>query len=190
MDREERRRRREENARQWEKWLRAAMDQGDVTAAELARRSGGRFNTSHVAHWLTGANTANMEAVLLICQILQRDPVEALRAAGYRALADQVHGLVEEALFGEQLLNARDAEQADEPPAPEIVDLLQQVSQAVARHGEILAAQQRAIGEIRDEIDEVRADVDAVTGEVGITDRALRGHIDDPRAHEYPDSDY
>lgn len=104
--RDERRRRRTATAQQWARWLNEALasHKPPLLPVDLVKRSGGAFQTGHVAHWTNGDNTASAEAVLLIARIVGRDPVEALRAAGHHTLADQIVELVEEAIRGEELL--------------------------------------------------------------------------------------
>lgn len=105
--REERRARRARIAAQWAAWLKDALAHSGMSASEMAARSTGHdaaFQTGHVTHWTKGDNTASAEAVLLIARILERNPVEALRAAGHHDLADQIVEIVEEALRGERLL--------------------------------------------------------------------------------------
>lgn len=104
--RDQRRARNAATARIWATWLIQALKdhQPPLRPADLARMSNGAFGTGHTTKWTNGDNTASAEHVLLIARLLERDPVEALRAAGHHALADQIVRLVHEAIEGERLL--------------------------------------------------------------------------------------
>lgn len=105
-DRNERRARTAATARIWAAWLNRALadHQPPLRPADLARMSNGAFGTGHTTKWTNADNTASAEHVLLIARLLERDPVEALRAAGHHMLADQIVSLVHEAIEGEKLM--------------------------------------------------------------------------------------
>jgi hypothetical protein len=50
--------------------------------------SNGAFGTGHTTKWTNADNTASPEHVLLIARLLNRDGIEALRAAGHHEIAD------------------------------------------------------------------------------------------------------
>lgn len=109
MPREPRDQRRARNARTaqaWASWLNTALLEHEppLRPADLVRKSNGAFGTGHTTKWTNGDNSASPEHVLLIARILDRDPVEALRAAGHHTIADQIVALVQEAIHGEQIL--------------------------------------------------------------------------------------
>jgi hypothetical protein len=81
---------RDQIAKRWAAWLRQALADHEppMSAAELARASGGALDTGKITHWTNGDNTANPESAALVAKLLHTDPAEALRAAGHGDLVD------------------------------------------------------------------------------------------------------
>lgn len=89
--RDERRARLAQAGRQWGHWLRTAMTETTIdtaTLVERARQAGASFDRSNVSKWRAGDNTADPTNVVTIAQVLGRDPVEALHAAGHTTIAE------------------------------------------------------------------------------------------------------
>lgn len=57
------------------------------TLVERAGQGGASFDRSAVSKWRAGDNTADPTNAVIIARVLNRDPAEALRAAGHEALA-------------------------------------------------------------------------------------------------------
>lgn len=86
--RDRRREERAQTAQRWATWLKQALDDAHVTAAELIAKSDGDLESGKVTHWTKADNTASAEGALTVARLLGRDPAQALRAAGHDALAD------------------------------------------------------------------------------------------------------
>lgn len=89
----ERRVRRAKIALQWGQWLTEAMDAENVRTFELVARGGrlgGTFESGGVTHWRNGDNTADADQAVIVARALRRDPIDALRASGHDALADEM----------------------------------------------------------------------------------------------------
>jgi len=196
MDRDAQRSEREERASRWGQWFRPARKDAGLTMREFVLASGGRFSSANVAYWERGDIVPTAENVIVISQILRVDPVTVLRAAGYDLIADAIEGLVTERA---RLAAVERPAGAEPDPAAlfdqfraQVDDLQARVAQNetdIEAVADVVHGHHRALSETRGEVDGVRADVDALASEARIADRALRGHIDDPQAHEEPDSD-
>ncbi|HZP53868.1 helix-turn-helix transcriptional regulator [Actinocrinis sp.] len=209
MDRDAERAQWEERRRRWGVWLSRELDEQGKRPADLARALGGQVDTSVVSRWRRGDMVPPIERLFPIARFLGKDPREVLRAAGYDAFADEIERMVAGTIDGVRASFAGRGEQEPEPTAADVLkavhdvgaqigDLIPQLIEGMVQNtadieavADVVHQHDRAIGETRDEVDEVRADVDALAGEAGSTGRALRGHIDDPRAHEEePDEEH
>lgn len=91
--REERAARSSATGRRWAAWLKPAMNQAQIGPTELAERAAAllepdrAFDKSNVSHWLAGKYGAEPDRAIAIAQVLGRDAIEALRAAGHRGIA-------------------------------------------------------------------------------------------------------
>lgn len=95
--RDRRREERAEVARQWATWLKDALKDARLTAAELIGKSDGDLDDGKVSHWTQADNSASVQGALLVARLLGRDPVEALRAAGHNAVAESLAQSIAEA---------------------------------------------------------------------------------------------
>lgn len=93
----------------WQAWYTQAMDESGKGTAQIeteaaAYRPRARINRQLISKWRNGEHSASPESALIIARVLDRDPVEALRAAGHHTIADQIDALVYEAIHGERIL--------------------------------------------------------------------------------------
>lgn len=93
----------------WQTWYTQAMDESGKGTSQIeteaaAYQPRAKINRQLISKWRNGEHGASPESALIIARIFQRDPVEALRAAGHHTVADQIVTLVEEAIHGEQAL--------------------------------------------------------------------------------------
>jgi hypothetical protein len=91
--RDERRAQAAHTARNWGQWLGPAVAESGLdvkTIVELAGRIGGTFDKSNMSKWLAGDSSADSTNVVVIARVLGRDPLDALRVAGYGILANQL----------------------------------------------------------------------------------------------------
>lgn len=95
--REHRREQRIETAQRWGTWLTTAMNQARLEPRDIINRAAGAIDKGSLSRWMHGENTASVEGALIVARILDRDPVEALRAAGHDAVADHLAQSVTEA---------------------------------------------------------------------------------------------
>lgn len=194
MDREREDAERAERARRWGAWFARAMDEEGKNRRELVNAfNDGIIRDQTVSRWFNGESAPSVERISTIARFLNRNPLDVFRAAGYEAFAAEVEAIVAEA-YGD---TAEPPQREDARPEPTAADLLKEVQQVGGQVAEVMAllveglAAGKSLGEaLSDLAHRQQAELDAVKGEAGVTDRALRGHIDDPRAHEYPDSDY
>lgn len=118
--REERAARSSATGRRWAAWLKPAMNQAHIGPTELAERTAAllepdrSFDKSNVSHWLAGKYGAEPDRAIAIAQVLGRDAVEALHAAGHRGIAQFAEDLranATEAIIKREL----DAIELDDP---------------------------------------------------------------------------
>jgi hypothetical protein len=93
--RDRRREQRIENAQRWGEWLTTAMAQAHAEPKDILNRAEGAIDKGSLSHWMNGDNTASPEAALTVARILDRDPAEAMRAAGHDVLAEAIAEAVE-----------------------------------------------------------------------------------------------
>jgi hypothetical protein len=86
--RDRRREERAQAAQRWAAYVKKALADADMTAAEVVRKSDGVLETGQLAHWTNEDNAAAAQSALTFARILGLDSDEALRAAGHGALAD------------------------------------------------------------------------------------------------------
>lgn len=179
---------------EWAAWLRNAMERTGATAADIEKRSGGEITRATVSKWLNGhVVRVSARPALTVARVLGQDRLEALHAAGHDVLVEEIKEIVA-GTYEDAREPARDEDASPEPTAADLLKEVQQVGGQVAEVMALLVeglAAGKSLGEaLSDLAHRQQAELDAVKDEAGVTDRALRGHIDDPRAHEYPDSDY
>jgi hypothetical protein len=114
-------RRREElaqAAQRWARYLKQALDDAGMTAAELIDKSSGALDSGKVTHWTQADNKASAEGALVVARILGLDPVEALREASQDVLAEAL------------------AEAVEREYRARIADMDREIEARLARHGE------------------------------------------------------
>lgn len=93
--RDRRREQQAENAQRWRTWLTTAMTQTRATQKDIVEGSDGTIDKGSVSNWVNGKNPASAESALTVARILDRDPMDALHAAGHDALAEALAEAVE-----------------------------------------------------------------------------------------------
>jgi|GEM_PF-5690992 len=86
--RDQRQRERQESAARWADWINNALRTARWRPTDLASASDGRISRSLVSRWTGGEQAASAEFAILTAEILGRDAIDALRAAGHDAIAD------------------------------------------------------------------------------------------------------
>jgi transcriptional regulator with XRE-family HTH domain len=86
--RDERQRERQESGARWAAWINNALIFADKRPTDLANASDGRISRSLVSRWTNGEQAASPDFAILAAEILGRDAIDALRAAGHDAIAD------------------------------------------------------------------------------------------------------
>lgn len=94
--------------RTWQAWFTEAMNASGKKTGQIEQEAAAleppvKITRQLVSKWRLGENTANVNAVLAIATIFDRNPVEALRAGGYHLLANQIDKLVRDAMLGDRL---------------------------------------------------------------------------------------
>ena len=80
-------------AQRWGQWLSAALAEQNLEIkqlVDLAGQAGATFDKSNVSKWRAGDSSADPTNAVIIARVLGRDPLEALRVAGYDLLANQL----------------------------------------------------------------------------------------------------
>lgn len=98
MPRQKPEQRHEKRDLRWTQWLDAAMAETHTDTPTLISRAadrGATFDKTNVSRWRSGATIPRPEHVVIVARVLDRDPVEALRAAGHDVLADAIAELAE-----------------------------------------------------------------------------------------------
>lgn len=95
--------------RAWQAWFTQAMDESGKGSAQIQGEAAAldppvKISRQMISTWRLGGGGASVNAALAVATIFDRNPVEALRAAGYHPLADQVDRLVREGIEREKLL--------------------------------------------------------------------------------------
>jgi hypothetical protein len=77
----------------WRKWFTDALTAAGKEPADLVRQTEGtavelRFST--ISKWTSGTGGADPERVIIVAQLLDRDTVEALHAAGHHLIAEEM----------------------------------------------------------------------------------------------------
>lgn len=96
-ERHQRKEQRAETARRWAAWLTAAMAARRLEPKDVIAAAGGAIDKGSLSHWMAGDNPASPDAAVIVARVLDRDPVEALRAAGHDILAEAVAETAERA---------------------------------------------------------------------------------------------
>lgn len=86
--RDQRQRERQESAARWADWVNNALRTTRRRPTDLANASGGRISRALVSRWTNGDQAASAEFAILTAEILGRDGIDALRAAGHDVIAD------------------------------------------------------------------------------------------------------
>lgn len=95
--RDQRRAQRAETAQAWAAWLNAAMAARHLEPKDVIASAGGAIDKGSLSHWMNGTNPASPEGAVIVARVLDRDPVEALRAAGHDILAEAITETAERA---------------------------------------------------------------------------------------------
>ena len=77
----------------WSRWLDDAMAETHTDTPDLITRAaahGATFDKTNVSRWRSGATKPLPEHVVIVARVLERDPVEALQAAGHDVLAEAI----------------------------------------------------------------------------------------------------
>ena len=98
-----------DHVRTWQAWFTQTMDESKKGSTQIQHEAAAleppvKISRQMISSWRLGTSGANVNAVLAIAEIFNRNPVEALRAAGYHSVAEQMDKLVRESLLGERLL--------------------------------------------------------------------------------------
>jgi hypothetical protein len=72
----------------WSAWLKAAAGHPGTREADARAALAAIFGAKTVHAWWEAERTASAEDVITVARVLDRDPVEALRAAGHDVIAD------------------------------------------------------------------------------------------------------
>lgn len=81
----------EQETTPWATWLkqaRTARGKRPKDLVDAAEAIGEKLTPGQISNWESGRNPASPEAARLVAQLLQIDPVEALRAAGHEDWAE------------------------------------------------------------------------------------------------------
>ena len=72
----------------WGSWLQTQLTTRQMRPIDLVRRSGGEISSGTISQWLNRGRGAEPDTAVFVAELLDADPVAALRAAGHQRIVN------------------------------------------------------------------------------------------------------